>query len=450
MQAWSIMCAVAALCLGCGGTGGGPADAPGTGDAEDVAARAETTPQEDGVPREDAAPPEPAGAYEVAAFTVVHSCVGCDQVSICGWPPISDHHGVTVDAAPNLDTGVLFAAERWEAAGRGLPLESCTLLEGGALDPVTHPPDGVDVLDAGDLTFTGEMPLLELPMELSYKAVTGNYPSAFRPPSSDDAWDTEYLPGVPMSFDAAGGADWPGWALTDLAPGPIDILAPQTDAAGQIASIPTDQPLEVVWTGAEDFEALVLYLQGYYCEGGVDGISFMLVCHVENDGAFTIPAADLAPIQWPRYVDLGLTISRKIPLGIPGVDPPPAWSLRSCADLPVYHDPDATPGGDFHCAATEMAEGFSGLPCADHGDCGGGCCLPEHQVYFKDNYCSLTGCATDADCPADATCAMDPWEITAWESYCAQRCEGDDECRFPDYACLATASGATACKPNFW
>ena len=83
-------------------------------------------------------------------------------------------------------------------------------------------------------------------------------------------------------------------------------------------------------------------------------------------------------------------------------------------------------------------------------DCGGGCCLPEHNIYYKDGYCSLTGCQEDGDCPADAVCAGDFWDFTPWENYCAKTCTTNDDCRLPEYACLQTGSGGTACTPNFW
>lgn len=395
--------------------------------------------------------PPPEDHYETLAFTVAHSCVGCEGVSICGRPPMSDNRGITMDAAPNLQTGILFAAERWERAGRVLPLDTCEIVRGEALEPVVHPPEGIEVLDAGDLTFGAAMPLIgEESIVLSYFNATHNYPSVYRPPQSQAGWNEEYLPGAALTLDGAGGADWAGFSLADVAPGNLDILTPHTDPDGKLQSIPTDQALEVTWAGAEDYDDMVIYLQGFFCEGGIDGITFMLLCHAQNDGAYTIPQGLLEDLDWPMYVTLGLSISRKVPLDLAELDPQPAWSVRTWADLPIYHDPSAEQFEPFECAATEMSEGFAGEACAKDTDCGGGCCLPEHNVYYKDGYCSLTGCQEDGDCPTDAACAGDFWDFTPWEKYCAKTCTTEDDCRFPEYACLPTESGETACTPNFF
>lgn len=387
--------------------------------------------------------------YETMAFTTVHNCVGCQGVSICGWPPMSDSYGITMDAAPNEQTGVLFAAERWEAAGRKLPLETCQALTGETLEPVAHPPQGVDVLDAGTLVFSGTMPLLAQSVSLEYQNITGNYPSAYRASESPESWPAEYNPGSLLSLDSGGGADWSGFSLADNAPEPIIIVTPSTDKFGQIQSIPTDQALEVTWTGADSYADMVISLEGFFCDGGVEGIRFIVVCHAHNDGAFTVPGELLSSLEFPMHVNLGLSISRKVALTVPETDGAPAWSVRTWADVPVYHDPNASPVQDLECTGADMVEGFAGEPCTSDDDCGGGCCLPEYQVYFHDNYCSVPDCSGDEDCPSDAVCAMDPW-ATPWDSYCAAICETDGDCRFPDYACLLVESGKTACKPNFW
>ena len=431
----------------------GDTEIPGQADVPaDLEADIETKSSTDALPDEDVDDvllPPPGNAYEAVAFSVLHNCVGCQAVSICGWPPVSDSYGLTADAAPNVETGVLFAAERWEAAGRKLELETCEVLTGAALDQVTHPPGGIDVLDAGTLSIGGNMPLLETSLVLDYHKATGNYPSVFRAPSSQEEWSNEYVAGAALNIDGSGGVDWGNLSTADVSPEPVVILTPHTDPEGQIQSIPTDTALEITWSGAQDFDDMVISMEGFFCGGGIEGIEFLVMCHAQNDGAFVVPAELLQQLEWPMYVNLALSISRKVSLGVPGVEGDPSLSVRTWADVPIYHDPNAQPTQELDCNAEEMAEGFAGEPCSTNADCGGGCCLPEYQVYFHDNYCSIPDCSGNEDCPSDAVCTADFWE-TPWESYCAGLCNSDDDCRLPEYACLPTESGVTACKPNFW
>ncbi len=411
-----------------------PADAPLPGDT---------------VPGELPEPP-PEGPHEVAVFTAAHGCVGCVSVSVCGSPPMSDSYVVTLDAAPNEAAEDLFAAERWEAAGRGLPMETCMLYVGDALDPVIQPPQGIDVLDAGDLTFGAQMTLFQEPIVLGYSDITHNYPSVANPPTSQAEWPSEYAAGAAITLDGSGGADWSAFGATDLAPEPFDILTPHTDGDGKIQNIATDEPLEVTWTGGGDFEDVVLYLQGEYCPNVLGNINFILACHAKNDGSFTIPAEELGGITWPNFVHLTVTASRKVPLDVAEAEGEPAWTVRSHASLPVYHDPDASPF-DFTCTSQSMAEGFVGNACAADADCGGGCCLPEFaDAYYKDNYGSLADCGDGGpECPADAVCVNDYWD-TPWQTYCAKKCASDADCRPPEIACLPTDAGHDACVPAFW
>lgn len=450
---------VLALVVGCGGAGTGGGEDSVTAD---TVPRADKGISEDGAPADtgiledttpdtgpDATPPAQ-GIYEVLVFTTAYTCVGCEGVSICGAPPMSGSHVITVDADPNTETGLLFAAERWEAPGRALPLGTCEVLTGETLYPVTHPPHGVDVQDAGDLVFSGAMPLMQPPITLGYFQATHNYPSVARGPSTQAVWPDEYLAGTDLAVEAGGGADWAAFTAATLAPEPFDILTPHTDEDGQISNVATDQPLEVTWTGGGGFDDVVIQLWGEYCPAGIDDIKVMVHCHVPNDGAFTIPGDLLASLEWPNYMHLAVTMSEKIVLDIPGVEGEAAWSVRARAELPIYHDPAADPA-PFDCTADVMEAGFAGEPCSEDGDCGGGCCLPQWSgMYFYQNYCSIPDCGEGGPgCPVDALCVQDYWD-TPWETYCAKFCETDQDCRGPEYACLPQDGGATACVPAFW
>lgn len=73
-----------------------------------------------------------------------------------------------------------------------------------------------------------------------------------------------------------------------------------------------------------------------------------------------------------------------------------------------------------------------GAPCAANDECLGGTCLTGDE--WPDGYCTHTDCGTSCDSP-DAGCVQQ-----GNDSFCAEYCSGDDDCR-EGYAC-ATASGS--------
>jgi len=430
-------------------TAGGAGEIADGGAAEDADVPAgEDTGEDVGADRSESPPAQE--PLEILATTAGRSCIGCQQVSFCGAPAGSDMRVVTMDAAPNAQTGLLFAAERWEAAGRALPPESCHVFTGDELDAVLFWPQGVAVLDGGAITWSGEMPLLEPPLSVDYSETTKNYSSVARWPPTQADWPDHYLAGADIHVDAAGGSDLSPFSAQGLSPEPFDIISPHTDEEGKIQNVPTDEALQVVWSGGGDLEDLVIILEGFYCPGTLEAITFLVMCHAANDGDFTIPAELLTGLEWPNYVKLHVTMSEKIALEVEGIDADTAWSIRTFSTVPIYHDPDAIPY-PLQCESTSMEEGYVGDACQDDSECGGGCCLPEIlDVYFYDNYCSITGCAGDDECPADAVCTENVHVFVPWDTYCARKCTSDSDCRFPELACLPTPGGAKACIPNFW
>lgn len=412
-------------------------DAAGSDTASDVALQ-----PEQGLETDEGPGPVVVAGREVIAATTSRTCVGCDSVTWCGFPPMSDSTALLLDVAPNNDTGLLFATERWEAWARSLAPESCARLTGDALDAVVVPPHGVDVLDAGEVSLSGDMPLLSEPMSLDFKAVTHNYPSAARLMDVAD-----YTSGAQITLAAAGGQDVSAFDASSVSVGITDILTPHTDGAGKIADIATDAPLEVTWSPSGEFGQALILLAGEYC---VSGWAFMIGCRATDDGAFTVPAELLDGLEWPNIVELYLFRSRKIALEAQGLSGDPVWSVRSAASVPIYHDPQAAPV-QFECTNTLMEPGYVGSACSDESECGGGCCVPHFaDVYFFGGYCSLIGCSADADCPSDATCATNHHPQVPFERYCAKLCASDDDCRPPEYACLPDDSGASVCRPNSW
>ena len=269
-------------------------------------------------------------------------------------------------------------------------------------------------------------------------------------PPTQDEWAEYYKKGVDIHVEAAGGSDLVAFSADALSPEPFDITSPHTDTDGKIQSISTDQPLEILWSGGSNFDNLVLILEAYYCPGSIAAINFMVMCHVENDGDFTIPAEHLSDLEWPNYVTLHMTMSQKVSLEVPEIEPDTAWSIRSISTVPIYENPDASPP-PYNCESDFMEEGFVGNACLDDSECGSGCCLPEIlDMYFYDNYCSITGCTSDNQCPTDAVCAESFYISVPWQTYCAKKCSSDSDCRFPELACLPTSDGTTACIPNFW
>jgi hypothetical protein len=203
----------------------------------------------------------------------------------------------------------------------------------------------------------------------------------------------------------------------------------------------------VAWTVTGDFDDVVIFVTAEYC---VSGWASLLACRVENDGQFTIPGDLVASMDFANITQLYVMRSRKVHLDVPELADDPAWSVRSISDVPIYWDPDAAPA-PFECHQTEMEAGYVGNACQTDAECGGGCCVPPFaDVYFWDGYCSLTGCSTDADCPSDGVCANSYYAAVPFDTYCAEVCTSDDDCRFPEYACLAVDGGTTVCRPNFW
>ncbi len=399
---------------------------------------AEDTTDEDG-------PPPPEGDREILASSLNRACIGCDSVSWCGRPPLSDITALTFDCAPNNDTGHFFAAERWEWHGRVLDLDTCRTFTGDDMDSILDAIEGVTVLDAGPISWSGDMEALTPPLMNDYSDLTHNYPSLALIGVNLDP-DLEYIPGVDMTVESPGGDDVSAFSASAVAVETIDIISPSTDGSGQIQNIATDAPLEVTWSGGSDYDDVVIMLYFAVCP---DMPSAFVMCRAANDGAFTIPLENLAGLEWPNIVLLYMSQSLKIPIDAAELTGDPAWSVRSHSMVPVYHDPDFTPP-PFECDATSMPEGFVGNPCTDDSDCGGGCCLEAVDVYYYDNYCTLDDCDSDAECPADSLCTRNVHPVVQVDHFCAKRCSDDSECRTPEYACLYTDEGETVCRPNFW
>ena len=394
--------------------------------------------------------PVPEGVSEAVDFTTSHSCIGCQGVQICDGLPLSDGYAVTLQAAPHAGEQMLFAAERWEAPGRELALGTCELVQGDELKQIAIPPQGVEVLDGGSITLTGAMPLLEEPLEVSYHELTHNYDAVARLAPEGASWEDHYLPGEDLQIEAPGGVDLGGFDAASAAPGSFELLSPATDDEGQIASVDVEKELLVKWSGGEGFDTVVLYLQGSWCPAGVANINFMLYCNVPNNGEFTIPQDMMKSLEWPNYVELFLSMSKKVPLEIDGLDNGPAWSVRAIASTYIYEDLTVSPELP-ECESTSIEEGLTGEDCLSDDDCGSGCCLPEvDAMYFLGNYCSVTGCQSDGDCPADAACAPEVHPSVPWDSYCAKLCEKDSDCRFPEYYCGWVGGETNACVPNAW
>ncbi|MBN1944699.1 MAG: hypothetical protein JW797_03440 [Bradymonadales bacterium] len=378
---------------------------------------------------------------EVIAVAINRNCWGCQGVSVCGRPPTSDMTVLSFDASLNNQTGLLFASERQEAAGRSLPIDTCRVFEGAERDAVVDPPRNVNCLDGGTLTLDADMSMVREPMVIQYSDLTHNY-------SSVSVWEEgeyTYSTGVDLALAAEGGADVSAFSLLQPAPEPFELLTPHVDGAGQIDNISAEASLEVTWSGGSDFDEAVIVLFGEYC---IYGPETFVACHVDNDGAFTIPQEILEEMAWPNLVQLRISASHKIAFSAAGLSNAPAWSVRSQGDLYVFYDETISPPVQT-CDSDSMEEGYVGDPCEDDTVCGGGCCLFGMDGRFFNNYCTLLGCTTDEECPVDGVCVEQTNPFVPIDDYCARICEEDEDCRdWPYYACLDVGDGKKACVPN--
>ncbi len=151
--------------------------------------------------------------------------------------------------------------------------ETCALTVYG-LDLLLEGEATADALDAGPLTLWRDGDELEFdPMELD-----GGF-----------AYHYELALGTELVFDdsyivAIGSQDFPGFDTDMDMPGEIHMTAPAPDTCPEL-----DDDIEVAWTGG-DLPTVDIFVVATDPAQDAHGI---LACRADNDGAFTLPAADL-------------------------------------------------------------------------------------------------------------------------------------------------------------
>ena len=280
---------------------------------------------DDSADDDDATPDE--SLQEAVSFVYHHSCVGCDGLTIFGLT-YSETETIIINISPHAQPGDLFAEERYDAAVRALPLESCAVL-----GPSAFQIPSVNCLDAGALTFEADWPGWAL-SPVDYHTVTHNYSSVccFGDAVSD------YAPGRDISVEGAGGAQLGAFVARNTSVEPLLLVSPVVDG-DEVPDIDFEQSLDVSWTGG-DAETVRIYLLGEWVTAGSG--QQILGCHVANDGEFTVPAADLAAFDRGQVVMLHVSDRLRYPLGVSELEQL-GWTLGSLTYTYVYYDPQATP-----------------------------------------------------------------------------------------------------------
>jgi len=125
------------------------------------------------------------------------------------------------------------------------------------------------------------------------------------------------------------------------------------------------------------------------------------------------------------------------------------------------HATAETCGPDTYCRTLSTGAGLCrptiGEPCATDTDCAGtglSCTagMAALDAFLPGGYCTVIGCASDADCPSVAVCRTLPG---APQAICLLTCDHDSDCRFTtSYRCLeasdcASWSDPQACRDTF-
>ncbi len=114
---------------------------------------------------------------------------------------------------------------------------------------------------------------------------------------------------------------------------------------------------------------------------------------------------------------------------------------------PGYACYDGDGAGTNECAPSATGTGAVGAPGGAPFECSGaarGLCITDPE--FVDGYCTVTGCATDTDCPSSSHCTIFGMGATG---VCMANCTGDAMCRNPGYSCWdANGDARNECYPG--
>ncbi len=404
--------ASALLVLGCGPDSG--SDVPdadndaGTDTVEDTSSETDAL-----IPSLDERP--------IIISSLVQNCPGCVEVSICGGPSQNELETLELGAYPTNDPVILHAGDRFIAFASQLPLETCHVAVGPEVDWLTDH-ENMTVLDAGDITLSGEMPLFDSsPMLIEYTgAMANSYTAQIRYYSEED----DYVPGADLDLGVAGGADVAAFALTTPAPAALHLVSPHVDSEGKVSNIAIDAELAVSWSGADSYDEILLQLSGDYCDSGGD--STYALCRVRNDGEFAVPIEVIQALDHYSTILLTLSASRPVAITASEITDHVTWNVNTTTHLPIFHDRSVQVPV---CESTSMEGSSVGLACDADTACGGGCCHSTDR--FGGGYCTLFDCENDQDCPSNAICA--PSLGTGGHPYCAKRCTSNDDCRADEY-----------------
>jgi len=271
------------------------------------------------------------GPREIASFEVSRTCPGCLGVQWCELPLSDESTTVTLSAAPNQETGLLFPSEQYEAIGRPISLlEGCRWYAPGVtLTERFEAPWNATVLDAGTITVTGDMDAMSEPMTTTYGTLEQGYEPTTRPVELD-----QYRAAVELVLEAEGGSNLPSFEAQALSTEPFEILEPSVDSNGQVVNFENETDLEIRWSGGGGFDDVVIIVEAFSCPSQIEGL---LACRVENDGDFTIPGPVVSrdAITDSDVVMLHLIRSRQIPLDVEGLDGELVWSIRSSLTVPL-------------------------------------------------------------------------------------------------------------------
>jgi len=212
---------------------------------------------------------------------------------------------------------------------------------------------------------------------------------------------------------------------------PIKILNPKREN-GNYPNVNKNMPLNIVWSGGSS-QDIIIFLKGYWTSW-IPSEPETLVCHVENDGKFTIPQDILKSFQWRQKTNLVIEDMKIIKTKNAKLN------MHSFVELYIYENKNAKPPSP----TATMQEGYVENRCSTKEECGGGDCL--HENIFHDGYCSLIHCKSDNECPSDAHCFIEKGQFSI-PQFCSKPCSVDSDCRTPYYHCREDDMHIKSCVP---
>jgi hypothetical protein len=351
-----------------------------------------------------------------------HVCPGCNETAPCEFTPISDSKLAGFNFYPRDKVSDVMAVNRTDHFARELALDTCKLLTPTEQsDWTAELKMPYRIFDAGDVAIESDKTSWSaLPVTSNYIEETSNYPNVI---VNKQNLMIDYEPEKEISLTASGGTDIAPFTIQTVTPKPLLLISPSVDANGKITSIAVDAALNLKWSGGEAVPVVVV-INSYWCTGRPMNT---IICRANNDGEFTIPQSIVEQTDFANFARIQLTTLRDVSVSISEIGSQDVnLAIGSTTELTIFHDPQATPIIPTDCGP--MTLGQVGNACSDNSSCGNGCCLSD-EGYFNGGYCTIPNCETNDDCPSDSVCHPNQNPNLPYNSYCAKRCENNNDCR---------------------